>query len=325
MKSCRRNEKRTLKFFLLWSGLILFCVFSAASVHAATRPIRVGILPVLDTLPLQVAVQEGFFKQHGLHVRLVSFNSALERDAAIQGGQLEGYFGDLLNTLLLVRNGIPIRIVTVSYRSTPGQRMFGLVGRPGLQARSVGDLQKAVVGLSNATIMEFLLDAMQEKAGVPRSQWKRLEVKKIPIRFQMLLAGQLDLALLPEPLISLAETKGARTFITDESLNLPLTVVCLHTKILDASPESGRGFLAAYEDAVRALSAHPEKYRDLMARWCRIPKPLVSSYPIPEFPVPALPSEKEVGRVQRWMHERGLIQEKIPYSRLVWKGGEAKE
>jgi len=33
----------------------------------------------------------------------------------MQAGQLDGYFGDLLNTVLLIQNGVPIRIVTVAY------------------------------------------------------------------------------------------------------------------------------------------------------------------------------------------------------------------
>ena len=36
-----------------------------------------------------------------------------------------------------------------------------------------------------------------------------MEIKKIPIRLQMLLSGQVTAALLPEPLLTLAETHGA--------------------------------------------------------------------------------------------------------------------
>ncbi|SMC27566.1 NitT/TauT family transport system substrate-binding protein [Desulfacinum hydrothermale DSM 13146] len=306
----------------LWALLVATALVSAPliSTALASEPVRIGILPVLDTLPLQVAVQEGFFDEAKISVELVSFNSALERDAAMQGGQLQGYFGDLLNTLLLVRNGLPIRILTVSYASRPGRRMFALAGRPGLPAHSATEIPTgATVGLSNATIMEFLLDTLQKEAGIPLETWKRLEVKKIPLRLQMLLTGQLDLAVLPEPLVTLAESKGSKVYWTDGNLDLPLTVIGLRQDLLDADPGLAERFLTAYAKAVSALSDHPEKYRELMARTCRIPGSLQKSYPVPAFPEPGLPDPAGVERVQAWMLHHGLIQERIPYERLVWR------
>ena len=51
--------------------------------------IRLGILPVIDTLPLIVADAEGLFKEAGLDVELIVFNSALEKEAALTGGSID--------------------------------------------------------------------------------------------------------------------------------------------------------------------------------------------------------------------------------------------
>ncbi|SHG22704.1 NitT/TauT family transport system substrate-binding protein [Desulfacinum infernum DSM 9756] len=315
--TCRKGVlKVTTSCFAAFLLVILASGYARAQ---ARDPVRMGILPVLDTLPLQVAIHEGFFERKGIQVELVSFNSALERDAAMQGGQLQGYFGDLLNTLLLVRNGIPMQVLTVSYASRPGRRMFALVGRPGLDAPSAAAVGSATVGLSNATIMEFLLDALQERAQIPAGTWKRIEVKKIPLRLQMLLSGQLDLAVLPEPLVTLAESKGSRVYLTDGDLDLPLTVVCLRRDLLESEPSFGAKFLAAYEEAVSALAEHPERYRELMSRTCRIPPSLQATFPMPAFPAPGLPDPARVDQVQSWMVLRGMIPERVPYGNLVWR------
>lgn len=291
---------------------------AASTAWATDKPLRLGILPVLDTLPLQVAVSERFFEKHGLNVQLVSFDSALERDAAMQAGQLEAYFGDMVNTVLVVQSGVPLRMVTVSYVSRPGQRQFALVGRPGLDAVSIFQIPSGSLGLSNATVMEYLVDLMEEHSLVPHGRFERLEVKKIPIRMQMLLGGRLDLAILPEPLVSLAESQGARVYVTDEGLNVPLTVIGILDRLLQASSGIGEKFLAAYEEAVTALSKDPERYRKLMAASCRIPEPLTATFRIPAFPPPGLPPKAEVDRLLSWMRARGLLSRPLSADDLVW-------
>lgn len=302
------------KRLLLWLWLAISLL---APPVAAAGPLRIGILPVLDTLPLQVAVADQDFHKRGLDVALVPFASAMERDLAMQSGNLDGYFGDLINTLMLIRNQMPMRIVTICYRSTPGQRMFALVAAPKLDISDPSRIGRRQVGISNATIIEYLLDKMEPAAGIPAATLVRTEVKKIPIRLQMLLAGQLDLALLPEPLVSLAEQSGARVVVTDERLDLPLTVICLHQRVLDSHPEKAAAFLDAYRDAVARITAEPERYRRLMAETCGIPKPLVAAYPIPRYPRPELPEPGAVAAVEQWMIGHDLLKQPFAYDRLV--------
>ena len=294
----------------LAAGLILAWSLFGAACPAGAETLRMGILPVLDTLPLHVAVEEGLFAAQGLDVELVPFASALERDTAMQSGRLDGYFGDMLNTMLLIQGGVPMRMVAVSYATTPGQRMFALVLAPG---RSVADVQGAEVGISTSSIIEYLLDRMRALPEVAPLDLGRIDVKQIPIRMQMLLAGQLGAALLPEPLASLAESKGAVILATDESLGMPLTVLCLHQDRLSDLA----AFNAAYAEAVARINASPEDYRALMAENCRIPEELAGSFPVYAFPAPAVPTQAEVLPVQQWMIDRGLLQAPLAYAGLV--------
>ncbi|MEJ5348572.1 MAG: ABC transporter substrate-binding protein [Desulfosoma sp.] len=321
---CPAPKQRPQAFYrrlpsIILLGILVLGILGRPS-HASQKPLRVGILPVLDTLPLQIAFTEGYFAKHGLNVQLISFDSALERDAAMQAGQLEGYFGDMVNTVLMVRSGVPMRIVTVAYASRPGQRQFALLGRPGLEATSLDALPSGTVGLSNATIMEYLLDLMEEQGLVPRGRLERLEVKKIPVRMQMLLGGRLDAAILPEPLVTLAESQGARVYVTDENLQVTLTVVGLLDRLLTDDTQTGEKFLNAYREALSALAANPEKYRSLMVASCRIPEQLAATFQMPVFPEAGLPPYADVERLVSWMRARGLVTEAIKVADLTWSG-----
>lgn len=313
----RMHSSHRLRSFGLLLGALALAMATPLG-YAAEKPLRFGILPVLDTLPLQVAATEGYFSKHGLTVELVTFDSALERDAAMQAGQLEGYFGDMVNTVLMVRSGVPMRMVSVAYASRPGQRQFALVGRPGLDAASLDAMASGTVGLSNATIMEYLLDLMEERGLVPPGRFERLEVKKIPVRMQMLLGGRLDLAILPEPLVTLAVSQGARVYVTDENLEVPLTVVGLLHRLLTDSSKTGEKFLLAYREALAALAKDPEKYRPLMAASCRIPDQLAATFRVPVFPEAGVPPEAAVERLLAWMRARGLVSQDLIAKDLVW-------
>lgn len=297
----------------LVSLLLAALLCAALAAQALAEPLRIGVLPVPDAMPLHVAVSDGLFRKEGLDVELVPFQSALERDMAAQAGRIDGYFGDLVAAFLLLRSGVPMPAVLVVYRTNPGHPMFALVTSPQRSRDNLAGLRGASLGLSNATVIEFLLDRIQAAHKLPRGYFNHVEVKKFPLRLQMLAAGQIDLALLPEPLVSLNVRKGGAVVATDENLDLPLTVVCLHQGLAPRIP----AFLAAYAKAVARLDAEPEAYRILMAEVCALPAPLVASFPVPPFPAPLPPTRAELDTVQDWMIERGLLQQRIPYERSV--------
>ncbi|WP_419784797.1 ABC transporter substrate-binding protein [Pseudodesulfovibrio sp.] len=297
---------------------VLCCILLLApSVHAENTRIRFGVLPVLDTLPMEVGVQDGLFAAQGLDVELVRFTSALERDTAMQAGRIDGYFGDLVATHLLIDHGVPMHIALTSWRTTPGHPMFGIALSPANKGKTLAQVRGGKLGMSKSTIMELLADKMCERLDIAPDYFSRVEVKKMPIRFQMLMSDQLDAALLPEPLLSLARLRGGSVLTSAEDLDIPLTVLCLHRRYFTGDAGAYKAFVAAYGLAVERLAADPEKYRPLMAKTCRIPKPLVAAFPVYPYPAPALPSAAELAAVQQWMIGKGLLKAPIPDEQIL--------
>ncbi|MCP3944682.1 MAG: ABC transporter substrate-binding protein [Desulfobacteraceae bacterium] len=293
------------KLFVICLFLIFFLPFVSQA-----ESIKIGILPVIDTLPLQVAKAEGFFKEVGLDVKLVRFSSAMERNITMQSNQLDGCFGDIPATLLLVQSGIPVKILTVSYYTVPGQRMFGLL----LSSKYNGENSHHIdVAISKGSIIEYLLDQFHSQALAKKFILVPKEIQQLPVRMQLLAAGKIDSAILPEPLLTIAESKGAKLLITDEQLDIPLTVLSLNQSKLHLK----QNFLKAYAKAVKALKEHPGKYKELMIKTCRIPQSLADKFINYQFPMPQIPSEREISSVQQWMVNKGYLKEKIPYQQLI--------
>lgn len=272
---------------------------------------RMGILQVIDTLPLQVGVMEGHFKAEDIDLQLVPFTSAMERNTAMQSGRLDGFFGDMPATLLMAKNKIPVRFLTVSYAADKNQRMFALMLSPELPVnREKGRL---TVAISKASIIEYLLDHVRQLPETRGMDLEEVEIKRMPLRLQMLLMGEIDAALLPEPLASLAQHRGARPVVTDQALDMPLTVLNMHQD----KRHLKESFLRAYGKSVTALNENPQKYRGLMIQTCRIPADLVEDFPMYKYPDPRIPTEAEVKQVQDWMLKKGLLPQSLPYGDLI--------
>lgn len=319
--SCMPWYITATKYTEFWMKKIFLTVVAllvlVTAAQAENTKLRFGILPVLDTLPLQVAVKDGLFAQQGLDVELVRFASALERDTAMQAEQIDGYFGDLIATYMLIEKQVPMYIAMTSWRTTPGSPMFGIALSPSARGKELQDLEGAKFGYSKSTIMEYLADTLVPELGKGSGYFSRVEIKKMPIRFQMLMSGQIETALLPEPLLSLCRMKGGGVIVTAENLDIPLTVLCLHRKYFHDNADAYIRFVTAYKEAVRRLATQPDSYRKLMAETCRIPKPLVSQFPVYRYPMPSLPTPQELDQVQDWMLEKGLLKTRIPHELVL--------
>jgi NitT/TauT family transport system substrate-binding protein len=282
--------------------------------------IRFGTLPVIQALPLFVAAEKGFFKEEGLNVELIGFNSALEKDVALTSGQIVGYFGDLQTCIVLNGNNIPIKIVAEIYNATKGQRTFALLVSPKSAGMALPDVLKGGVAVSSNTILDYLTTKFLASRGVPLTQATLVEMKNIPIRMQMLLGGQVSAAVLPEPLATLAESGGAHAIMDDAGTGLSSTVLAFNEKFLTQSPESAKAFLRAVARASSYINGNGNDIRPIMNRECRMPDRLQKTFPIPEFPKLTLPAPGPVNDVIQWLQEKGAVKREVTYRQTVADG-----
>jgi len=302
--------------------LIVFVLCLGVTAHATEKPraFKFGTIPVLQSLPLFVAAEKGFFKEQGLNVDIVLFNSAMEKDIAFTSGQIAGYFGDIMTPTVLVANGTKIRMVAVNYNTTADRRMFAVLASPKANQTDLSSVARAGIATGSNTIAEYLIIRLLADKKVPRESIKLVDIKSIPIRLQMLLSGQVSAALLPEPLATLAETKGAKALADDRGHGISATVLAFHTDFLDKNAASVRSFLAAVDKASAYISRHPDEVRAIMNKSCKVPEALQSSFPIPRFPKVHAPSESQVMDVYRWLKEKKIVKKDLTYKDLVADG-----
>lgn len=321
---------RTLRTLLV---VVVVAMLGGASVAGCTPPsgggtaaapvkVRIGTLTTEDALPLWVAERDGLFKKAGLEVSITVFQSAQERDAALTAGAIDGFMGDMIAAVALRAGGVPVKVTTIMLGATPKEGRFGIVVAPGSKITSLEQLADVPVATSSGTIQEYVLDGLMGQAGMSLDQVKKEEVKKVPVRFELLMTGKLQAAALPEPFLSLAEKQGATLIADDtEGANLSQTVLVFSEKYLDDAVGAAavEQVLGVWDEAVAVVNKDPGSFRALLVEKARIPKPLESTYAVNTYPKHQLPGEDQVSDVLSWMKGAGLLTKEVTYADLTWK------
>lgn len=290
--------------------LVLLFVFPCFS-HAETS-IKIGTMPAADSILLYAAKEEQIFHKYGLDAEIVPFQSAIELGAAMRSGAVDGYFTCLINAAIQHLGGTPQTIVATTSYARPNQRHFGLVISPKKEISSLADLQDKTVAVGKDTIVDFLLTQFLRSRNLDDAYIRRQDIRSIGTRLQLLMAGQIDAALLPEPLVSTLEARGAKVLLDDTNLRMPLAVITFSENVLNKDIyEKFRSVLAESADLI---NADPDKYKKLMVKSRLLSADAANQYSMIGFDrqnTPCyLPSSEELDLYFSWMLERKIISRK---------------
>jgi NitT/TauT family transport system substrate-binding protein len=282
------------------------------------QTLKMALLPVMDVLPFHVADQNGYFDQEGVQVELVPVKSAQERDTLMQTGQVDGMLTDLLSPVLFNQQDAQIMVVRTARKVYPGSPLFRILAKPESDVASPVELAGVEIGIAQNTVIEYITDRMLLNAGLAPEQISSQEVSAIPVRFELLVNGEIPAATLPDPLASGAMAAGAVPVIDDTSVpDLSQSILTFSIEVLETKPEAIRKFLKAWELAVAELNSNPGKYRNLLIEKGRVPEAIQGAFQMPPFPQASVPTPEQLADVVNWSLDKGLIEENIPYERMV--------
>jgi NitT/TauT family transport system substrate-binding protein len=304
--------------------LLLFLVVMAAALGAcAPAPaqpatLRIGVLPILEALPMYVAQTQGYFADEGLQVEFVPAASAAERDQLMQAGQIDGMINDLVAVLLYNRDGVRIVVVRFARTASAKDPNYRILASAQSGITGVEGLRGVPIGVSEGTVIEYVTDRLLEAEGLKAEEIETVAVPKIPDRLALLESGELRAATLPDPLSSLALQAGAKLIIDDTAHpEFGTSVLSFRKEIIDQRPDALRGFLRALEKATAEVNANPAKWSTLLTEKSLVPAPLIGTYQLPEFPSASVPSESQYADALDWAIGRGLLSSSAAYADAV--------
>ncbi len=315
-----------MKNFRVFSTSLLLLVLLLSLLPAGAQEaeeeegdaLKIALLPVLDTLPLYIAEEAGYFDEVGVVVEALPVASPVERDQLMQAGAIDGMLAEMTTTATFNRDAVQVQIVMAARAATEDAPVFRVLAAPDSDIETVTDLAGVPIGVSLNTIIEYTTFRQLEAEGLDPDDITFASVPVIPERFGLLMQGEIETATLPDPLAQAALEAGAVLVVDDAAHpEYSVSVFSFSADAIEEKPEAIRRFLSAWDMAVQDLNADPEAYRALFLEKVRVPESVEESYEIPAFPRAYIPTEEQWADVLDWLIDKELIEEELPYEESI--------
>lgn len=249
---------------VLVSGCHVPGTAAAGPAASGSGSITVAAVPGIDNAPLQVAVQDGLFRQHGLNVTVKSYPSVSKEIQALNAGQADIAAGDYTDffaaqaarraKLRLIADGYDAAPGSVAVLTLPGSGVTSpqtLPGRWEVAAPPAGTAYSPGIPNNMETLMA---EQVLQNDGVSPSSvnW---QPKPLPDMITALQHGHVKAILVPEPYVFEAESQLGAVEVLDASsasantAGLPLSGYFSLDKYTSAQPAAVRAFQAALSEA----------------------------------------------------------------------------
>ncbi|MDF2577913.1 MAG: transporter substrate-binding protein [Chlamydiales bacterium] len=279
--------------------------------------ISIAVLPSLDAFPLTLAQQQGFFKDEGIEVELIPFQSAMERDSAFQAKQCDGMTSDLISTALMKNAGIDARITYLTVGEKMGDGRVAILVPPQSNLQSIEELKGKKIGISSNSVIEYITDKILQSYEIKAEEVDKAIVAKIAIRLSMLLENKIAAATLPEPYSTLAEFNGARVIADDKKLNVSQAALVFHQSTIDKEKDTMQRFTRAVNRIAKLINENPDQYRMQAVEYVHMPKEIEDRFRLATYSVNKIPSIENINGVLEWLKTKQLIDDKLSYEDLV--------
>lgn len=274
--------------------------------------VTIGLMPDVDSIPFIIAQEKGYFKEEGVNVTLKSFKSAMERDSALQSGNLDGMISDMLAEAFAKAGGFDTVITSLTNGS------YKLVVNKNETAASIKDLKGKDVAISKNTIIEYVTDRIAAQGALAAGDINKTVIPQIPARLEMLQNNKIAAATLPDPLATVAVKNGGRVLSSSDQLGINPGVMIFTSKAVKEKEQEIKAVYRAYAKAVDYLAKEPmDSYIDIIIDKGGFPKDVKGALTLPQYKKATAPAQKELDDVIAWMLEKKLIQQKYQYSDLV--------
>ncbi|WP_410586442.1 ABC transporter substrate-binding protein [Amycolatopsis sp. lyj-23] len=280
--------------------------------------IKVAILPTVDTGPLWLAQDGGYFKAEGLDVEAVMAASGQAALTKVVSGEVDIAISSYFPFFLAKSTGsADIQLVADATSVSP--KSVAIVAAPNSPVKTVNDLQgKRIAMTARNTASDLLAKSLMKDHGVEIDKVNWVQ-SAFPNTTAALGSGQVDAALLPEPFLSqAAKTIGAIPVIdvnTGATQDFPLSGYGAITKWVQANPKTLAAFQRALQKATSDTNSDRSKIEPLLVKYAKIDGDTAKLLGLPSFS--AKLDARRLQRVPDLMLQMGAITSKVDAAAMI--------
>lgn len=271
------------------AAAVLASVIGIGSAFAATQ-VRVVHPPGADTWPYFVAKKEGFFEKRGLDVQLTTMAISSNIPAALASGSVE--IGVLTAATLLpaIENGIDLVTIGGGTIANP-EFPSSLLTKPDSPIKEPKDIEGRKVGIPGiGAFLQIMFNEWLATKGIDPRKVIFVEVPFTQMQ-DVLQAGTVDAVIPIEPFIS--RIIGAKVGEIKFSYVKELTATKSYRILVSATTRDYatknaatiKSVREALEEAVAFHAKNPEKSKEAVAEFVKMPPQALAAIKLPTSPL----------------------------------------
>jgi NitT/TauT family transport system substrate-binding protein len=250
------------------------------------RPVTIGTQPIVDSAPLYLGVDQGFFEDEGIDLTIESASGGAVVVPSVVSGDYQFGRGNVLSTMIAVDQGLPLTCIT-NANSTAGNPDFGAVVVPAdSPIQSMADLAGRTVSVNTLNnIGDTTIRAVVENAGGDPQAVEFVEIP-FPDAPAALQSGQVDAAWILDPFLTEAVDAGARVLsynFSDFHPELDISCVFTSQQQMQEDPELVAAFQRAMNRSLEFSQQNPEEVRRITGTYTEIDPAVLERIVIPTF------------------------------------------
>jgi NitT/TauT family transport system substrate-binding protein len=293
--------KSKMIFLLIFMLLFSLNLFSGTTM-AAEMNLKLGIMPAVDSAPILLAREKGYFAEEGLEIEIDIYTNAVNRQTALQTNTLDGAMTDLIAFVNNVNNGFPVKITT----STDGSF-------PILVSKDFKEEDEVNIGMMEVSVTNFLSEQFLKA----EYRLNKTYIPAIPARLELLKSGQLEMAVIPEPLASAGELQGLEKRVYKNEYDFTPEAMIFTEKALKEKEAAITAFHRAYNRAVKEIQDNDTEARKILVKSLDLPGAIKDLITMPEYHLTRVPTEKYLDRVISWIEKVEGSEIEIDYNQVV--------
>jgi NitT/TauT family transport system substrate-binding protein len=262
---------------------------SPGSGAGGTTDVTVGVIPIVDVAPIYLGVEQGFFEEQGLNLKLQTAQGGAAIVPGVVSNQFQFGFSNTTSLLLATSQGLPVKAVASGVASTgkDGGDFGAVVVGKDSPIRTAADLAGKRVAVNTLkNINTTTVNEAVRKAGGDPSGIEYVELA-FPDIVPAITRGDVDAGQVVEPFLTTAKSQGLREVSSNYVATDPdLTVAMYFTSksYADQNPEVVSKFSAAMQKSMEYAQANPDAARAALAGYTKIDPTVRGAVTLPRWP-----------------------------------------
>ena len=306
--------------------------FPGGKVAPLNPPVTVTVADDKDPsgAGIMLANALGYFKQLGINIKAISFNSGADEFNSLAGNQVDVARGLIsAATFNSYRQGLPVYLVADGGHNLPGRPYFALVLQKSLESKvqHYSQLKGLKIGLvSFGNVNQLFMDRALAKGGLTNKDVTTVVVDSFSDLVTAMGNGAVNGAMLVEPQISQAVAKNIGFVFKDPYQYAPneeASTLMFSSHFVKDKAVAQR-FMLAYLEGVRYYNTHyidshqgEKKVLSILSKASGDPVSLLTSTNPAGLSPNGLFSVSQVQQDENWYHQYGTVSHETPAQKMI--------